>query len=235
MPKLKTMYNTVVTQPLQPIQPMERPIPKLEVGNTPIEIALGIDEQGRTTAIKLYGFLELAKSQYSRWVRANITENDFAEEGTDYFSTSMSKTTNKENSTLMSSLSGKGKGGRGNTQDYILTATFAKKLAMTSNTERGEQAREYFIRVEEQLKKIAIAMANRQSAEPVQPSQSAPVIVPLNDIFILDLEQAKARYNMGSCNLRKIADECGAMVMIGNRKNRYLRERLDDYFRRHAE
>ena len=33
---------------------------------TPIEIALGIDEEGMTTARKLYSFLELAQGQFSR-------------------------------------------------------------------------------------------------------------------------------------------------------------------------
>lgn len=52
---------------------------------TPIEIALGIDEEGRTTARKLYEFLELAKGQFSRWSKANIVENSFAEEEVDYW------------------------------------------------------------------------------------------------------------------------------------------------------
>lgn len=33
---------------------------------TPIEIALGIDENGMTTARKLYGFLELRKADFAR-------------------------------------------------------------------------------------------------------------------------------------------------------------------------
>ena len=47
---------------------------------TPIEIALGIDNEGRTTATKLYDFLELNPSNYSKWFRKNILENEFAEE-----------------------------------------------------------------------------------------------------------------------------------------------------------
>lgn len=61
---------------------------------TPIEIALGIDEKGMTMARKLYEFLEMAKGQFSRWARTNISENAFAEEGKDYWgSTSMSRAT----------------------------------------------------------------------------------------------------------------------------------------------
>ena len=38
---------------------------------TPIEIALGIDENGMTTARDLYDFLELAQGQFSRWAKTN--------------------------------------------------------------------------------------------------------------------------------------------------------------------
>ena len=50
---------------------------------TPIEIALGIDKDGMTTARKLYEFLEMDSKNYSRWLKNNITENQFAEEGED--------------------------------------------------------------------------------------------------------------------------------------------------------
>lgn len=52
--------------------------------DTPIEIALGIDKDGMTTARKLYEFLELAKGQFSRWAKTNILENPFAEENVDF-------------------------------------------------------------------------------------------------------------------------------------------------------
>lgn len=108
---------------------------------TPIEIALGIDSQGRTTAKKLYEFLELDRSHYNRWCNTNILKNKFAEEGTDYWVFAM----NGENL----------KGGRP-TQDYKLTASFAKKLAMVSGSERGEEAREYFLKTEDALKEVAL-------------------------------------------------------------------------------
>ena len=52
---------------------------------TPIEIALGVDGNGMTTAKRLYEFLELNPSIYSRWVKSNISDNQFAEEGVDYW------------------------------------------------------------------------------------------------------------------------------------------------------
>lgn len=106
---------------------------------TPIEIALGIDENGMTTAKKLYEFLGLNPAAYARWCKSNISDNEFAEEGIDYEVYNI----DVENP----------QGGRP-TQDFKLTAKFAKKLSMTQKNERGEQAREYFTRVEDGAKKM---------------------------------------------------------------------------------
>ena len=106
---------------------------------TPIEIALGVDNDGMTTAKKLYEFLDLNQAAYARWFRSNILENEFAEEGTDFFPFN----TNVEC------------GGQAS-KDARLTARFAKKLSMTQKNERGEQAREYFTRVEDGAKKMIL-------------------------------------------------------------------------------
>jgi anti-repressor protein len=108
---------------------------------TPIEIALGIDENGMTTAKKLYDFLGLNPAAYARWCKSNISDNEFAEEGTDYEVYNI----DVENP----------QGGRP-TQNFKLTAKFAKKLSMTQKNERGEEAREYFTRVEDGAKKIIL-------------------------------------------------------------------------------
>lgn len=104
---------------------------------TPIEIMIQVDSEGKTTAKALYEFLELDKSHYSKWCKRNILENDFAEENVDY---------------EVFALKGENPQGGRPTTDYKLTASFAKKLAMSCQNERGEQAREYFIKVEEKLK-----------------------------------------------------------------------------------
>lgn len=105
-----------------------------------------------TTARKLYEFLEMRQGDYVRWCKKNIIENPFAIENEDYWVLS----TDGENSASMRSLSNKPKTGRGNTQDFKLTANFAKKLSMQGKTERAEQAREYFIRVEYKLKEVVL-------------------------------------------------------------------------------
>lgn len=98
---------------------------------TPIEIALGIDEEGMTTARKLYAFLELDSSNYSRWCKSNITGNEFAEENVDYWAFVINDEW----------------GGQA-TKDYKITAHFAKKLSVKGNSEKAEEAREYFTRLE---------------------------------------------------------------------------------------
>lgn len=121
---------------------------------TPIDIALGIDENGMTTAKKLYEFLEMDKSNYSRWIRRNIVENEFAEEGVDYYSSDVTSE------------------GKGNfADDYKLTASFAKKLSMMQKTQRGEDARKYFIKIEDKAKEMAEVFRN------ISPELKAALVV----------------------------------------------------------
>lgn len=108
---------------------------------TPIEIALGIDENGMTTARKLFDFLGMSPNNYSRWFKSNITDNDFAEENADYFLF----LTNEEHKGHIS-------------QDARLTASFAKKLSMQQKNERGEQARNYFVGVENKAKDMVLTL-----------------------------------------------------------------------------
>lgn len=110
---------------------------------TPIEIALGIDEKGMTTAKKLYDYLEMDKSQYARWCRNNITGNEFAEEEVDFWVLD----SDVENSQV----------GRPS-QDFKLTASFAKKLSMTQKNQKGEDARDYFEKVEDGAKQMVLQM-----------------------------------------------------------------------------
>lgn len=109
---------------------------------TPIEVALDIDSEGMTTARKLYNFLGLAQGQFSRWAKSNITDNEFATENEDYWRFDIDVETPT--------------GGIVKRDDYKLTAHFAKKLSVKGNSEKAEEAREYFTTVEERVKQKAI-------------------------------------------------------------------------------
>ena len=107
---------------------------------TPIEIALGIDEDGMTTARALYDFLELAQGQFSRWAKTNIESNEFYEENKDWWGFDIVSNGN-------------------NCKDYRLTTDFAKHLSMESHSSKGKIARQYFIKVEDKAKEMAINRA----------------------------------------------------------------------------
>ncbi len=96
---------------------------------TPIEIALGIDEQGMTTARKLYEFLEMNKAHFQRWAKKNIENNVFYEENKDWWGFTIMVNGNK-------------------CKDYKLTTDFAKHLSMESHSARGKEARDYYVTVE---------------------------------------------------------------------------------------
>ena len=103
---------------------------------TPIEIALGIDENGYTTARALYDFLEMPSQNFARWAKKNIEENEYFEENTDWWGFFTMKSGNK-------------------CKDYRLTTDFAKHLSMESHSAKGKIARQYFLKVEEKLKEAA--------------------------------------------------------------------------------
>lgn len=110
------------------IKPRER--------QTPIEIALQVDGQGMTTARALYEFLELHPSQFSRWAKKQIEKSIFFFEHKDW-----------EGFDTMSS---------GNLcKDYRITVDMAKHLAMSYQNAKGKEARDYFIMVEQNAKKLA--------------------------------------------------------------------------------
>ncbi len=108
---------------------------------TPIEIALGIDENGMTTARQLYEFLELDKSHFQRWAKQNIENNEFYEENKDWWGFAMMANGNE-------------------CKDYKLSTDFAKHLSMESHSAKGKEARNYFVTVENKAKQAAIELSN---------------------------------------------------------------------------
>ena len=123
---------------------------------TPIEIALQIDENGMTTASNLYTFLELHPASFSRWCNTNIKNNKFAVENEDYIPFNIHVERNNPKPKT----------------DYKLTSEFAKKLSMTGNTYRHELARDYFIACEQGLK-VATKKLQTQPQIDIHPLMSA--------------------------------------------------------------
>lgn len=169
---------------------------------TPIEIVLGVDEEGRTTAKKLYAFLELDKSNYSKWAKRNIIENEFAEENIDFISFVLNDEC-----------------GGAKTYDYKLSASFAKKLAIGTNNQKGELAKEYFIKIEDKLKKLADPYSHMSKE--------------LKSIFVLDektqkiesrvnkLESDMPLFNVECKEVQALVRKTGIKVLGGYRSKAY--------------
>lgn len=200
---------------------------------TPIEIALGIDENGMTTAKKLYEFLELNPSNYSKWYKTNIIDNQFADEGTDY----EVFVPNDENP----------QGGRP-TQDFKITARFAKKLSMTQKNQRGEDARDYFTKVEDGAKEMVLQMQEmspqlqfminmeleqkRQKEEQQRQAEKITVIEEKQEVIAQTFVRANNedfRTWVNRC-LSKIA-ESNSYMYIGSPQERHRAAREESYER----
>lgn len=88
------------------------------------------------SARELYTKLGYDISNWKRWFKKNITENQFAVETEDYVGFVIMTSGNE-------------------TQDFALSIDFAKKLSMMARTETGEKIRQYFIDVEKKAKESA--------------------------------------------------------------------------------
>lgn len=156
---------------------------------TPIEIALGVDAQGMTTATKLYQFLELNHSNYSKWFKKNITDNEFAEENVDYFPFVLQY---EHGNTI------------GERKDAKLTASFAKKLSMMQKNQKGEAARNYFIGIENGAKKLV---------KNISPEQ-----IPIGEVasYLKAMDRVAVRQNLAPYriaeNFKKISEQFGIIL-----------------------
>ncbi|MBT0573662.1 phage antirepressor KilAC domain-containing protein [Riemerella anatipestifer] len=93
------------------------------------------EQNGKQTvsARELYEFLGYNKAVWSRWYAKNIENNEFAIENIDYQTFNIMLNGNE-------------------TKDFALTIDFAKKISMMARTQKGEDARDYFIECEKKLK-----------------------------------------------------------------------------------
>jgi len=92
-----------------------------------------INSQNKTVSARdLYDFLDFEKAHWSRWTKKNIEGNQFAIENQDWMGFTIEVNGNP-------------------TKDYALSIDFAKRIAMMSRSEKGEEIRSYFIECEEKL------------------------------------------------------------------------------------
>lgn len=174
---------------------------------TPIEIALGIDENGMTTARALYEFLSGEKSNFSKWAKRNIEQNEFFEENKDWWGFVTVTNGNQ-------------------CKDYRLTTDFAKHLSMESHSSRGKIARQYFIKVEDGMKELAVRFQN------MSPELRAVLVVDqrvtrveektdtLEDRFN-KLEADMPVFTIDAKNIQSAVKKKGVNVLGGKESNAY--------------
>lgn len=114
-----------------------------------MEQLINISEKDGLKAVssfELYKLLGYNVSNFSRWVKRYIIENDFFIKGVDWFELVTDDEKQPDNSSFMTS----------NVSDYVITIDLAKRVAMLARTEMGEKVRTYFLEVE----KRAIQQSN---------------------------------------------------------------------------
>ena len=107
-------------------------------------IKITTNEQGKklVSAREIHEFLEV-KTRFSLWIEQYIKENNKYGFEKDIDFTSVVATTVVNN------------GATRELDDYVLTLETSKEISMISGTEKGKQARKYFIECEKQLKEIS--------------------------------------------------------------------------------
>jgi anti-repressor protein len=92
------------------------------------------DGKQAVSARELYEKLGFNKAHWAKWYKKNIVANDYAILNEDYAPFTLSVNGNE-------------------TQDFVISIDFAKKISMLARTEAGEKIRAYFIEVEKKYKK----------------------------------------------------------------------------------
>ena len=110
--------------------------------NELIKIKTNDDGKQLVSARELHEFLDL-KKRFSAWIDQYIKENN------DYMFVKDEDFTSVLSSTVVNN------GANRELQDYAITISMAKEISMVTKTEKGKEARRYFIDCEKKLKEIA--------------------------------------------------------------------------------
>jgi phage anti-repressor protein len=112
------------------------------------KVAVGNKEINSVSARELYVGLGLDKSQWARWNRENILNNDFFAEGIDFAQLDIMPSANQPNPP----------------KDFAISIDFAKHIAMQARTDKSHQYRNYMVECERRLyvPKTALELAREQ-------------------------------------------------------------------------
>ena len=147
-------------------------------------IKIQTNEQGQqlVSARELYLGLGLDKSQWSRWYKKNIQENEFFLENNDWVVLDTMTTTEKGGQVAI---------------NFAISLDFAKHIAMMARTEKSHEYRNYFIQCERKLKE--------QSNTPMlSPLQKCGLVLLDNNSSDMEKLQALSEFRELSNNEGKV-------------------------------
>ena len=147
-------------------------------------IKIQTNEQGQqlVSARELYLGLGLDKSQWSRWYKKNIQENEFFLENNDWVVLDTMTTTEKGGQVA---------------KNFAISLDFAKHIAMMARTEKSHEYRNYFIQCERKLKE--------QSNTPMlSPLQKCGLVLLDNNSSDMEKLQALSEFRELSNNEGKV-------------------------------
>ena len=113
------------------------------------------------SARELHAFLE-SKQDFSNWINNRIEQYDFVENQD--FILVLNQQNKVSNKIIENPKNPKNKGGRP-TKEYFLTLDMAKELSMVERTDKGKQARQYFIECERKLRETQAKLAPKTYVE----------------------------------------------------------------------
>ena len=111
-----------------------------------IKITTNEEGQQLVSAKELYIGLGLDRSNWSRWNKKNILNNDFFEENIDYIGVRHYDEGNE-------------------TMDFAINLDMAKHLCMMARTENAHKYRKYFIECEKKLRKVSSLLTEEQELQ----------------------------------------------------------------------
>lgn len=172
-------------------------------------IPVAKDEQGNTVVSgrELHEFLEVG-TQYTKWLE-RMVEYGFVE-GSDYVAISQKRLTAQGNETTYI--------------DHALTLDMAKEISMIQRSERGKQARQYFIEVEKSYKQGLPQTPEEKLALTMQVANR------LNDRMTkaeTDIDFLKNKSEIDSAQRYKFnkARDCTAVKICGGKESNFYKDK----------
>lgn len=114
---------------------------------------IGSHQIPTANARELHAFLQV-KSKFAEWINRRINEYKFIENQDFICLSEISETQRKD-----------GQKGVAVSKDYFVSLTMAKELAMVERTDKGREARQYFIDCERQLYVRTVGVANSPNSQ----------------------------------------------------------------------